>query len=348
MSNFNLQSITPYLSKLDFISTNLLNLLEYQRGMDEFTKENKSNYYLYTGRGPSSSSFHIGHLPSLNIILEFQNFLQNKIYFMISDDEKMFRDKIDKEIMKNNVVNTISQLNKIGFSDKNTEININSNGISKESYQIIIKLMGMCTLNELEHIFGKKIHIGEYFYVFYQLMPCFISDKQCIVIAGVDQEPFFRLARDLADKLKHPKPIIIYTKNIPGLDSSEKMSTSLPSSLPIFIDDDKEIIKNKIMKITKVGAGTLDELFQNGADIKNCIVYILIDIFENNRKNVDLLKKAYTTGIYINSNDYDNLLKIIDIKYIKLRGKVMLTTLGLRIYLIDLLNNIIQKIGNSK
>lgn len=340
-NNFNLQSIIPHKNKLSFLPENLLNLLEYHRGLEEFIPEKKEDYYIYSGRGPSNSSFHIGHLPSLQIILEFQKFLQTKIYFMISDDEKIFRDKIDMNIMKKNVDNTLSQLEKIGFNKTNTDIHINSDGIDSEKYKLLIKLMNTCTLNELENTFGKKSHIGEYFYVFYQLLPCFLYNSQCIVIAGVDQEPFFRLGRHIASKLNHPKPIIIYTKNIPGLNGDEKMSTSKPETYPIFLSDNLNEIKKKIMKITQVGAGTLDELFQNGSDLEKDIPFKLIDIFDNNRHNVELIKKAYTIGI--NETEYELMKNFIDSKGFIKRNKIMITTYGLRLYLINLIDFNIKK-----
>lgn len=340
MNNFNLKSIDPYKEKLNFLPENLLNLLEYQRGLEDFNPENKENYYLYTGRGPSNSSFHIGHIPSLEIILEFQKFLQTKIYFMISDDEKMFRDNIPFEEMKKNVDLTYNQLIKLGFNESNTHIHINSYGIDSNEYKVIIKLMNMCNFNDLKNTFGEKSHIGEYFYVFYQLMPCFLYTSQCIVIAGVDQEPFFRLARDIASKLKHPKPIILYTKNIPGLNGDDKMSTSKIESIPIFLSDNQETVKKKIMKITKVGAGTLDELFQYGSDLNEDIPFRLIKIFDKNTNNVNLIRKAYTIGI--DDDEFIQLKQIINEKAIIKRDKIMLSTYGVRLYLIDLLNSIIS------
>ena len=347
MNNFGLKSITYNKEKLKFIPSYLLNFLEFERGLDDFTPEFPDKYYLYTGRGPSYSSFHIGHIMSLILILEFQKYLKNKIYFMISDDEKIFRDNIMTEKMELNVQKTIKQLNKIGFNDDNTYIHINSKGISEDNYKLIIKLTNTCTINELSKIFGTKKYIGEYFYVFYQLMPCFINpNKQCIVIAGIDQEPFFRLARDIAEKIKYPKPIILYTKNIPGLDGSIKMSTSNLLSNPIFIDDTLETIKYKIMSIKQVGAGTLNELFEFGSNLDKDIPFKIIDIFDTNRHNVDLIKKGYTSGVITDSLEHINLKLIMSEKGIQTReNKTMVTSYGIRIYLINLINGIVSFIN---
>lgn len=344
IDNFGIKTLNNTdILKLNFLSQNLLNLIESHRGLENFNQTEPEKYYLYTGRGPSQGSFHIGHLLGLELILEFQKFIKNKIYFMISDDEKIFRDKINLEQMNINVQNTISQLNKLGFTDSNCDIRINSKGIEEYEYKIIIKLMTMTTINELNKIFGEKTHIGEYFYVFYQLMPCFLDkNKTAIIIAGVDQDPFFRLCRDIAPRMGFPKPIIIYTKNVIGLDGCPKMSTSNINSNPIFIDDTIDIIKQKIMNIKYVGAGTLDELFANGAYLENDVPFKLIKIFEKNNNIVQLIEKAYTIGLEINSDEYFELKKYIIERGFISRDKSMITSFGIRHYLLNLICNIIS------
>jgi len=332
------------LSKLSFIPSNLIKTLECHRGFKDFNPDMSNKYYLYTGRGPSMGSFHIGHLLGLEFILEFQKYIKNKIYFMISDDEKIFRDKISASEMDSNVTNTIEQLKKIGFDESNTNININSHGLSAEQYQLVIRLMSLTTLNKLEHIFGKKDNVGEYFYVFVQMMPCFIEKgKQCIIIAGKDQDPFFRLARELAKRVGLPCPIIIYTKNVPGLDGSDKMSTSIPTSNPIFMSDTEQIIKNKVSSIRKVGAGTLDELFEHGSNLDVDIPFKLIELFDKNEFNVGLIQKYYQKAQLVNGEDLELIKSLVGEKGFKIRGDLMvITTFGVRTYLSNLLVKVIS------
>ena len=340
ISEFGLEEFTQ---KPDFISQHMLPLLDLHRGFNDFDQTKLSQYYLYTGRGPSSASFHIGHLPALKLILEFQKAFQSRIFFMISDDEKILRDKIPTEIMLENTKITIGQLNKIGFNVDNTLFHINSDGISATHYKLLIKLMSLVNTNKLDHIFGKRANIGEYFCILYQLVPCFLSqNRQCIVICGIDQDPFFRLARKLAKKIGFKPPIVIYTKNIPGLNGIEKMSSSDPSPIPIYLSDSKKIIKEKIMKITNVGAGTLNELFEHGANIQKDIPFTLIKIFEPNTKKIALMEKAYTTGIIFGSTDYKKLITQHGKNIIVRNGKAIITTFGVRMYLVKLLHNIIR------
>jgi tryptophanyl-tRNA synthetase len=327
---------------LSFLPPHLLHLIEYQRGLSEFDPTKPNDYRVYTGRGPSLGSFHIGHLPGIELAKEMQCFLGTKMFFMISDDEKMFRDNIDAITMKENVRNTVEQLAKLGIQDANAEIYINSSGISQEHYAILIRLMSMTSVHVLNNIFGEKSNVGEYFYPLYQILPCFLG-KQVIVIAGKDQDPFFRLARDLAKRMGAKPPILLYTKSVPGLDGSGKMSTSVPSSLPIFLTDSAKTIQEKIRKVKKVGAGSLEELFATGANLESDTLYALLRLFESNTDTLYLITKAYTTGLHDTDAMVPRLTDLCGTKGISTRdGKSMITTGGLRVYVATLLTRVVE------
>jgi tryptophanyl-tRNA synthetase len=347
--NFNLSKFSDHdREKLGFLPPHLLNLIEYHRGLDDLDPDQADKYYLYTGRGPSGGSFHIGHLPGLSLILElYQRFNAEKIFFMISDDEKTFRDNIHHDIMCKNVELTIHQLQSLGFSNENTNYHINSRGISSDHYSIMIELLSRVNINQINHIFGTKDKIGEYFYPMHQIMPCFLNrEKQCIIVAGKDQDPFFRLARDLAERMGYKKPIIIYTKSVPGFDGSEKMSTSNSDSLPVYLDDTVDIIREKVSKIKKVGAGTLDELFQNGANLDNDVPFQIIKMFERCQSHVQLVAESYTHGLNENDHRIHQLRSIINERGLVTRdGRTMLTSSGIRIYLCNLLCRMTEKLN---
>jgi tryptophanyl-tRNA synthetase len=277
---------------------------------------------------------------------------------MIADDEKIFRDDIEFDTMEKNVQNTIAQLNSLGFLPTNTDFSINSKDNDLYRKSIINKLMNLISIDKMNKVFGKKDNIGEYFYVCEQLMPCFLyKDKQCIVIAGEDQDPFFRLAREMALKMKCKEPIILYTKSVPGLDG-EKMSTS-GKTAPIFINDSLKIIEDKIKKFTIVGAGTLAELFILGANLDKDVPYQIIKMFDTNQDNVRLIAKAYTKGL-TEEEEIIKLKQIIGEKYIKKgddlsekdktlisfelfkQTKTMLLSSGIREYLKKLIHNLVQ------
>jgi tryptophanyl-tRNA synthetase len=352
-NNFNLQTFTEKdLKKLSFLPKNLLRILDSHRDFDKFDETRPENYYLYTGRGPSIGSFHIGHLLGLKLVLELNKIINNPIYFMISDDEKIFRDKINFDEMNQNVSNTIKQLNTIGFNDTNTVIHKNSQGFSPDEYKILIKLMNLVSINQLKNMFGEKKHVGEYLYVFIQLLPCFISDKQCVVIAGKDQEPFFRIGKYLGKKLSKQCPIIIYTKNVPSLDGTDKMSSTLnknlPMTEPIFINDNLANITKKVKSIKQVGSGSLDELFNEGCDLDKDIPFRLIELFDENEDNIDIIRKYYSKSHQIDPNNLMETMKKLEglvgkKGYMIREDRMVITTFGVRTYLTNLLGEILKK-----
>lgn len=343
---FGVKSFTEeQLGRLSFLPKSSIALLHYHRGFDTVTFDKPT--YVYTGRGPSTASFHIGHLPGLQLCLNLQKHLGERIEFMIADDEKMFRDGIDRSVMEDNIRETIQQLRSIGFNTNNTRFRINSEGFTAEEYGLLIQMLRIVSVNTLTQIFGAKPSIGEYLYPLIQILPCFSKGRQCIVVAGIDQDPFFRLARDVARRLGFTPPAVLYTYSVPGLDGSEKMSTSVSTSIPIFLTDSEDDIRAKVTRISVVGAGSLDELFERGADLMKDIPYRLINLFDPDHMNRTLLARAYTVGL-TEDRDIVTLNSVVPPKGVHQRGgRTMLTTYGIRCYLTGLLTREIKAIQQA-
>ena len=86
------------------------------------------------------------------------------------------------------------------------------------------------------------------FYTSLQSAPCFIEDKPVLIPLGVDQDPHFRLTRDIAPKIGKIKPALIHNIMIPGLEGpGGKMSASDENGTVYTTDTPKEV-KKKINK----------------------------------------------------------------------------------------------------
>ncbi len=73
-----------------------------------------------------------------------------------------------------------------------------------------------------------------------------VSNIPCLIPCAIDQDPYFRLTRDVAQKLKYPKPSLLHSKFFPALQGPQsKMSASNVNS-SIFMSDSPSQIKNKI------------------------------------------------------------------------------------------------------
>ena len=124
------------------------------------------------------------------------------------------------------------------------------------------------------------------------------------------------------------------------------MSTSIPSSNPIFLSDNKDIIWDKIFSIKKVGAGTLNELFEKGANLESDTLIQIAKLFESDKSILNLIEQGYSSGF----NDLEHLEQIELIKLlvpfkgiVTKNNKTMITTFGVRCYLTNLIVKICSK-----
>ena len=92
--------------------------------------------------------------------------------------------------------------------------------------------------------------MGQYVWPVYQTAAAFsqayehIFGQQrarCLVVYGIDQDPYFRLGRDVAPGLKYLKPCAIMSKFLPALKGDEKMSATGDSPTIFLTDTEKQI-----------------------------------------------------------------------------------------------------------
>lgn len=103
-------------------------------------------------------------------------------------------------------------------------------------------------LTTLKAIFGLdfKDNIGKASYPAVQAAPCLSSsfphlfgkkNISCLIPCGIDQDPYFRMARDACNRIKAPKPAGFYSKFFPSLQGFQtKMAASNPTT-GIFMTD---------------------------------------------------------------------------------------------------------------
>jgi tryptophanyl-tRNA synthetase len=219
--------------------------------LDEYEKGNK--FYLYTGRGPSGHT-HLGHLIPWIFTKWLQDKFDVKLYFQITDDEKfLFKDELDLEKVKSFAYDNILDIIALGFDHKKTFIFLDTE-YSKTLYKEAIRVAKHITFSTTKAVFGFKneSNIGQIFFTSVQAVPAFLeSIKQeknipCLIPLAVDQDPHFRVARDVLPKLGYFKPAIIHSKFLPGLGPMGKMSSSDPNTA-IFTTDSPEVVEKKIM-----------------------------------------------------------------------------------------------------
>ena len=220
---------------------------ELNRVLDDH--ENGKKFFLYTGRGPSGHT-HIGHL----VPWVFAKWLQDKfdvnMYFQLTDDEKFYA-KSDltmddtRKFAYENALDFIA----LGFKPENTKIIINTRNI-QTLYPIAAQVAKKINFSNTKGVFGftNETNIGMIFYTALQSAPCFIEDKPVLIPLGVDQDPHFRITRDVAPKIGKPKPALVHNIMIPALEGpGGKMSASSENGT-VYTTDSPSTVKKKINK----------------------------------------------------------------------------------------------------
>ncbi len=240
--------------------------------------EKGERFYLYTGRGPSGDT-HIGHVIPWIFTKYLQDKFGAKLYFQLTDDEKFFvNPEMTKEKALSLTYENALDVIAIGFDPKKTKL-ISDMKNAGVMYNVAIDIAKHVTTSTAKAVFGftDSSNIGIVFFPSMQAAPCFIEsvfEKRnipCLIPAAIDQDPYWRISRDVAPKLGYYKPAQIHSKFLPGLGKGGKMSSSMPETC-IFTIDPPEVGEKKIMNAFTGGRATVEEQRRLGADPSICTV----------------------------------------------------------------------------
>lgn len=271
--------------------------------LDEY--ENGNKFFLYTGCGPSGP-IHLGHL----MVWYFTKWLQEKfdveLWFQFTDDEKfLFKDRTWEEIQKFTEEN-LKDVAAVGFNPKKTHFLVDSRHAGV-MYPEAVKIAKKITYSTVKASFGFKddYSIGQIFYTSMQAVPAILpsvlagKNIPCLIPLGFDQDPHFRVARDVYPKLGFYKPAIMHSKFLPSLGGSEeggKMSST--GGKAILSTDSASEVKNKINKYAfSGGQKTVEEHRAKGGnpDVDVAFQYLKF-FFMDDDKELARVEKDYREG----------------------------------------------------
>lgn len=265
--------------------------------------EKGKRFVLYTGRGPSGP-VHVGHL----VPWIFTKYLQDKfktiLYFQMTDDEKFVIEqslRLDEttRIANDNALDLIA----LGFKPDNTHIIFDVKDIAL-LYDIALKVAKRVTYSTAKAAFGfqDSTNIGWIFWPAVQAVPCFIHAKltgenvPSLIPAAIDQDPYWRVTRDIAAKLGYCKPAQIHCRFVPGLGKGGKMSASEPETC-IFTIDTPETIRKKIWNAFTGGKPTIKEQRRLGGEPDICTIYqYFLFLFEESDEKLRELVRECRSG----------------------------------------------------
>lgn len=278
-----------------------------------------SKFYLYTGRGPSSSAMHLGHLIPFLFTKYLQDAFGVPLVIQMTDDEKfIFKGEYDEESgynlehFQHLTIENAKDIIACGFDFNKTFIFSDMDYVGT-MYPNIVKIWKACTVNSVNGCFGfdGSSNSGKIAFPAIQAAPSFASsfpnvlqaDMLCLIPCAIDQDPYFRLTRDVAHKLvskSHPlggKPALIHSKFFPPLQGAMGKMSSSDENSAIFLTDTPQVIERKIKQHAfSGGRETKEEQRELGANLEVDVSYQWLRFFLEDDEELDQIGKDYATG----------------------------------------------------
>lgn len=261
--------------------------------------EKGKGFYLYTGRGPSGP-MHIGHLIPLVFTKWLQDRFKVNLYIEITDDEKFLCkreaewDYIDKYSEEN-----VREIAAVGFDPDRTFIFRDSEYIGNV-YPMLVKIAKKVNFSTVKAVFGFKneTNVGMIFYPTYQIMPTLFEKRRCLIPAAIDQDPYWRVQRDIAESLGYHKAAQIHSKFLSPLQGAQGKMSSSEKESAIWLDDDEKTVRKKIMKYAfSGGRATLEEHRKLGADLSVDVPFQWLSVlFEPEDRELKRIADEYGSG----------------------------------------------------
>jgi len=241
----------------------------------------------------------------------FTKWLQDKfdveLWFQFPDEEKtFFKDNLDfDDTMKwtrDNALDVIA----LGFDPKKTHFlvdTLNSDIMYKQACRVARKI----TFSTTKAVFGfdNDENIGAIFYTAMQSVPAFLpsvlrkKNIPCLIPAAIDQDPHWRITRDVLPKLGYFKPAQIHGKFLPGLggiSEQGKMSSS-EQNTAIYVTDSPKQVEEKIKKFAfSGGKDTVAEHRKLGGNPDVDVSYQYLTFFEEDDKKLMKICDDYKSG----------------------------------------------------
>ncbi|KAK6203158.1 uncharacterized protein RJT21DRAFT_119307 [Scheffersomyces amazonensis] len=272
--------------------------------------EHGEPFFLYTGRGPSSDSMHLGHMVPFTFTKWLQDVFDAPLVIELTDDEKfLFKPKLTIDDVKQFSRDNAKDIIAVGFNPENTFIFSDLQYMGGAFYENVVRTSRQITTSTAKAVFGFQDSdcIGKIHFASIQIATAFPSSfpdvlglppkTPCLIPCAIDQDPYFRVCRDVADKLKFTKPSLIHAKFFPALQgASTKMSAS-DTTTSIFMGDSQKEIKKKINKYAfSGGKATLEDHKKYGGDPDIDVAYQYLSFFSFDDEKIEKLADGYRKG----------------------------------------------------
>jgi len=278
--------------------------------LDAYEKGDK--FYLYTGRGPSAS-MHVGHLLPFMFTAYLQRAFKVPVIIQMSDDEKFLYKGLSREECAKYMQDNLKDIIACGFDPERTFIfnNFDSMGIL---YPAACGIQRHLTCNQVRAVFGvgDSDSPAKMAFPAVQMAPALPSTfgnqlfgnktLRCVVPSGIDQDPYFRVCRDVAKKMHEHKPSVLISKFLPALSGTHtKLSSSTATdSTGLGLADTPKQVRKKMNKAVSGGRESVEEHRRLGADLSTDVpMKYLRCFFPGPDAELESIEKQYQQGLLL-------------------------------------------------
>ena len=269
--------------------------------------------FLYTGRGPSGP-MHIGHIISFYFTKWLQDKFHTNVYIQITDDEKFLEEKrnLSYEDTQRWAADNILEIAAVGFDPDKTFILQDTEFIG-HAYPLILKISRKINFSLAKSVFGftGETNIGFSFYPCIQILPSLLEKRRCLIPSAIDQDPYWRIQRDIAEPLGYYKAADVHSKFLPPLTGiADKMSSSKPETA-IYLSDDEKTVRNKVYRYAfSGGQATKEEHRKKGGNPDVDVPFQwLYMFFEPDDKKLEQIRADYKSGKMLTGDLKDILIQ---------------------------------------
>ncbi|XP_059475205.1 tryptophan--tRNA ligase, cytoplasmic [Neocloeon triangulifer] len=282
-------------------------------------------FYLYTGRGPSSAAMHLGHLIPFIFTKWLQEVFDVPLVIQLTDDEKTLWKDIKLEEAIRLSYENVKDIIAVGFDPEKTFIfsDLEFIGQCPAFYQNMVRVQKCVTFNQVKGIFGfgDSDVIGKISFPAIQASPAFSTSfpfifgkakLPCLIPCAIDQDPYFRMTRDVAPRIGMPKPALMHSTFFPALQGAQTKMSASDDNTAIYLTDTPKQIKNKINKHAfSGGCATVEEHREKGGNCDVDISYQYLTFFLDDDDKLMQIKIDYTSGAILTGELKKELITIL-------------------------------------
>jgi len=261
---------------------------------------------ILTGDRPTGK-LHLGHyLGSLKNRVDFQNKAEQ---FIIIADLQAMTDNWDKsEILKENIFSIVCDYMAVGIDPEKSTIFIQSQ--IPQLAELTIFFMNLVTVARLSRNptvkaeikqkgFNESIPVGFFTYPISQAADILLF-KPTHIPVGADQIPMIEQTNEILRSFNNTykceyfsdvQPVISKVSRLVGIDGKDKMSKSLNNA--IYLSDTENEIKEKV---NKMYTDSNHIKVSDPGKVEGNVVFDYLNIFDENKEELEELKKHYQRG----------------------------------------------------